>query len=356
MRPLTVPRLSRPLGVVKPVPALDIPYYAVAGNGDNNTRRLHVLKGGANAYDPSESAGPYTHVRVVVTHSANFDVWAVDGSILQLDGNLYLLFSGVPSMNPWRQGMYIYATLSWEILEAPVQESPAAIDRRYHSRILSFLSAAWINLRFVQIIYSASPCSTDDYALGMLTLAPGANPMLASSWTKSRKASWPLWLSAPLVLHLPSPFPLSAIMTQFDSDNGSISSTAESETPTLSEEEWQRERANLGKKFEKYYRAKEQEEKAKVKKLEHELWQDMHSLAASHSDPAVRTEWKKKAEDFRRAAEAGEESMVMDIAKGLGLIVAAPFLLAGTVLYGVGLLTKGLGNLFTGGRIGAAMK
>ncbi|KAJ6594725.1 hypothetical protein B0H19DRAFT_913066, partial [Mycena capillaripes] len=111
------------------------------------------------------------------------------------------------------------------------------------------------------------------------------------------------------------------------------------------EEEWQRKRANLDKKFKKYQRAKERGDTAKAKKLEYELWQDMLSLAASHSDPAVRAEWKKKAEDFIRAAETGDESMVMDIAKGLGLVVAAPFILAGTALYGVGLLTKGLGNL-----------
>jgi GH43 family beta-xylosidase len=35
------------------------------------------------------------------------------------------------------------------------------------------------------LIYSASGCWTDDYALGMLTLKDGGDPLIAGDWTKS---------------------------------------------------------------------------------------------------------------------------------------------------------------------------
>ncbi|KAF5373895.1 hypothetical protein D9758_000994 [Tetrapyrgos nigripes] len=156
-------------------------YYAVAGNGDDNTHRLHVLRGGTNANDPS--AGTYTYVNSLIP--SNFNQWAVDGSILQVGSQRYLIFSGLETSSPWTQCTYIIQmtsptnitgnavpiscpTLSWEVAATPVQEGPEAIT---------------IN-GVTHIVYSASHCSTDDYALGMLTLTTGANPIVASSWTK----------------------------------------------------------------------------------------------------------------------------------------------------------------------------
>ena len=37
------------------------------------------------------------------------------------------------------------------------------------------------------LVYSASFCGTDDYALGMLTASSTADPMLPASWTKSTR-------------------------------------------------------------------------------------------------------------------------------------------------------------------------
>ncbi|KAF9261465.1 Arabinanase/levansucrase/invertase [Marasmius fiardii PR-910] len=157
-------------------------YYAVAGNGDDNTHRLHVLRGGTDANDPS--TGPYTYVNSLIPQ--NFNQWAVDGSILQLNNQLYFLFSGQKTPSPWTQCTYIVKmtsptqlsgnaveiscpTQNWEKAATPVQEGPEAIT---------------VN-GVTHIVYSGGHCSTDDYALGMLTLTTGADPMVASSWTKN---------------------------------------------------------------------------------------------------------------------------------------------------------------------------
>ncbi|KAK7467710.1 hypothetical protein VKT23_004762 [Stygiomarasmius scandens] len=157
-------------------------YYAVAGNQDDNTHRLHVLRGGTDPNDPS--AGPYTYVNQLTP--GNFDKWAVDGSVLEIGNQRYLVFSGLVSSSPWIQCTHIVQMdspttitgdavqiscpeLDWEISGTPVQEGPEPIT----------ISGV------THIVYSASHCSTDDYALGMLTLSSGADPMVAASWTKS---------------------------------------------------------------------------------------------------------------------------------------------------------------------------
>ncbi|KDQ25717.1 glycoside hydrolase family 43 protein [Pleurotus ostreatus PC15] len=135
-------------------------YYAVAGNGDDNTHRLHVLQGGTDANNPM--SGSYAYVNSLIP--SNFNAWAVDGSILQLDSRLYFIFSGKTTAAQWTQCTYIAPmssptalsgpavqiscpNLSWEIAATPVQEGPEAITVG----------------GVTHIVYSASHCSTDDY-------------------------------------------------------------------------------------------------------------------------------------------------------------------------------------------------
>ncbi|TFK99782.1 glycosyl hydrolase [Pterulicium gracile] len=135
-------------------------YYAVASNRNDNLHRLHALRGGTNANDPS--TGPYTYASRLVP--PNFDQWAVDGSILQLNGRLYLLFSGAPTTNPWRQNTYTSLmssptqlsgnavmisgpTFNWEMVGPPVHEGQ------------EFIQVGGVT----RIVYSASHCSSEDY-------------------------------------------------------------------------------------------------------------------------------------------------------------------------------------------------
>lgn len=138
-----------------------------------------------------------------------------------------------------------------------------------------------------------------------------------------------------------------------DPDKSSIGSSSDSsETATLTEEEWQKNYSKLQKKLRKYNRAKKRGDEETVKRLVREIGEDMRNLGEGHSDPAARAEWTRKADEFDKAPESEKENMLMDIGIGLGLLVASPFLLAGGVLYGVGRLTQGLGNLLTGGKVG----
>ncbi|KAJ8691659.1 hypothetical protein PTI98_011209 [Pleurotus ostreatus] len=142
-------------------------YYAVAGNGDDNTHRLHVLQGGTDANNPM--SGSYTYVNSLIP--SNFNAWAVDGSILQLDSRLYFIFSGKTTAAQWTQCTYIAPmssptalsgpavqiscpNLSWEIAATPVQEGPEAITVG----------------GVTHIVYSASHCSTDDYVSLLIPL------------------------------------------------------------------------------------------------------------------------------------------------------------------------------------------
>lgn len=78
-------------------------YYAVAGNGDDNTHRMHVLRGGTDANNPLN--GAYTYANSLIP--SNFNFWAVDGSILELNGAIYFLFSGKTTAAQWTQCTYI---------------------------------------------------------------------------------------------------------------------------------------------------------------------------------------------------------------------------------------------------------
>ncbi|KAK7052606.1 MFS general substrate transporter [Favolaschia claudopus] len=135
-------------------------------------------------------------------------------------------------------------------------------------------------------------------------------------------------------------------------------SDSDSSTSTLAENELQTLLTLLRKKIHKYEKAKRSGDKDASAKLEREILVAMRNLSENHPDAAERAEWQQKAEAFAKAPENGSErdNMLLDIGKGLAMIIAAPFLLVGRVLYGVGLFTKGVGNLLTGGTIDRAMK
>ena len=114
------------------------------------------------------------------------DFWSIDMTVFEVGGQRYALWSG-QEPNSDQQNIYIAAMsnpwtltgtrtlltkpdLSWELNGFPkVNEGPEILQRNGQT----FL------------VYSASHCSTDDYALGMLTLT-GTNPLVAASWTKSQ--------------------------------------------------------------------------------------------------------------------------------------------------------------------------
>ncbi|UYZ62091.1 glycoside hydrolase family 43 protein [Hymenobacter weizhouensis] len=114
------------------------------------------------------------------------DLWAIDATILEQNGKRYVLWSG-QEPNSVEQRLYI-AQLSnpWTIVGPRVQlsrpefgwETIGDPDVNEGPQVLKRGSKTFI-------VYSASHCSSDDYALGMLTASSTADPMNVASWTKS---------------------------------------------------------------------------------------------------------------------------------------------------------------------------
>jgi GH43 family beta-xylosidase len=115
------------------------------------------------------------------------DLFAIDGTIFQHNGIDYFIWSGHLSANDNTQRLYI-AQMSdpwtletsrslisspeypWEKIGDPdVMEGPEILKN---------------GAGRVFLIYSASGCWTDDYALGMLSLKDDGNPMEAADWVK----------------------------------------------------------------------------------------------------------------------------------------------------------------------------
>jgi GH43 family beta-xylosidase len=152
-------------------------YYTASQNVSNYlpTQRIHVLE--SAGLDPM---GPYTFRGDLLDPTQN-NTWELDGSILQLGGQLYLLgtfYNGSqplfirPLSNPWTASgtrrILSTPTLSWETVGGAVNEGPEVLQRNGQTFI----------------VFSASHCSTPDYKLGLLRYN-GGDPLNSSSWVKS---------------------------------------------------------------------------------------------------------------------------------------------------------------------------
>jgi len=160
-------------------------YYTAGSSGDLGTQRLFVLENPS----PDPLQGPWAD-RGRLFHPTE-DFWAIDGSILEHRGKRYLLWSGYVSASDNTQRIYLceMATpytltgprvllsspqFSWETVGSggglpAVNEGPQILKKSGK----------------IFLVYSASGCWTDEYALGMLTLDDTADPLDAKAWKKA---------------------------------------------------------------------------------------------------------------------------------------------------------------------------
>ena len=157
-------------------------YYTAGASADLATQRTFVLEN-ANA-DPT--SGAWTDKGQIRDSTADF--FAIDGTVLTHNGKNYFAWSGqampadntqrlyIAAMsNPWtletKRTLISSPDYSWEKSGAPpaVNEGPEFITNP-QGRLL--------------LVYSASGCWTDDYALGVLMLKAGGDPLVAADWTK----------------------------------------------------------------------------------------------------------------------------------------------------------------------------
>lgn len=163
--------------------------YFAADSGNNFGHRLYVLENKSN--DPLQ--GTWTLKGELKTPQ---DKWAIDASVFENKGKLYVIWSGwkgdvngeqdifiAKMKNPWtvKGGRTLISApvYSWErngdlnnpndVNHVSVNEGPEIL--KHNNKIF--------------LIYSASGCWTDTYALGMLTATANADLLQASSWTKT---------------------------------------------------------------------------------------------------------------------------------------------------------------------------
>ena len=149
--------------------------YTMGTPGNYDNQRMHVLESSGD--DP---LGPYSYKGRPIPTTA----WNIDGSYLELNGELFVVWSQFAPAPDGRQSNWIarmtnpwtavsagtilsQPTLSWETQGGAVNEGPIALQRGGETFM----------------VYSASGCWTPDYKLGMLTYN-GGDPAVAASWTK----------------------------------------------------------------------------------------------------------------------------------------------------------------------------
>jgi GH43 family beta-xylosidase len=156
-------------------------FYYAADDGNNINHRMWVLE--------NSSPDPFTGTWVDKGKLAlPDDKWAIDGSIFEHNDQLFFIWSGWAGDTDGQQNIYIVkmsdpwtptggrVKLSspeepWEKHGAPVYVNEGPQFIRHEDKVF--------------IVYSASGCWTDDYALGLLAAGSDADLMDPTSWTKS---------------------------------------------------------------------------------------------------------------------------------------------------------------------------
>ncbi|HEX2533812.1 MAG TPA: glycoside hydrolase family 43 protein [Chitinophagaceae bacterium] len=158
-------------------------YYTAGATPDHSTQRLFVLEN--SSADPLSNN--WVHKGQIRDPAADF--FAIDGTAFTQGASRYFLWSGHATAADRTQRIYI-ARMSnpWTLESARVQLSapdyawesagaPPAVNEG--PQVLISPSGRLF------IVYSASGCWTDQYALGWLRLKEGGDPMNATDWEKS---------------------------------------------------------------------------------------------------------------------------------------------------------------------------
>jgi GH43 family beta-xylosidase len=161
--------------------------YFAADNGTNSNHRMYVLE--------SAGADPFTGTwtfKGQLTDSSN--LWAIDGTVFEVNGQLYTIWSGWPTTTNSQQNLYI-ASMSnpWTINSSRVQISTPTYSWETSTQAIQEGPEVLIRNNKISVIYSASASWTDSYCLGQLTATVGSNLLSAASWTKK---STPVFSSA----------------------------------------------------------------------------------------------------------------------------------------------------------------
>ncbi len=165
--------------------------YFAADDGKNKNHRLWVLENAS----PDPTQGTWTLKGKLADRT---DKWAIDGSVFEHRGKLYLVWSGWEGnvngrqdiylarlKNPWtvkgKRVLLSKPTYPWErdgdIKREPGSEEPPHVDVNEGPQVLRHDDKLFL-------IYSASGCWTDNYRLGMLSASAKSKLRRPASWQK----------------------------------------------------------------------------------------------------------------------------------------------------------------------------
>lgn len=162
-------------------------YYTAGSNAaDLSTQRLFVLEN--TSADPL--SGSWTDKGKLADPAA--DYFAIDGTVFEQGGKRYLLWSGQASLTDNNQNIYIAQLQNpWTLATGRTLISSPQYSWETNGYVLGGTPKVNEGPEILKngagrvfLIYSASGCWTDDYALGMLMLKEGGDPLKAGDWTK----------------------------------------------------------------------------------------------------------------------------------------------------------------------------
>jgi GH43 family beta-xylosidase len=164
--------------------------YFAADDGKNDNHRLYVIENSSK--DPFE--GQWVLKGKISDPS---DKWAIDGSVFEHNKKLHMIWSGWEGDKNGRQDIYIAQMENpWTIKSQRVMISKPELAWERHGNLNDEWNPPHVAVNEgpqilkreekLFVIYSASGCWTDFYALGMLTASASANILDPLSWTKSQ--------------------------------------------------------------------------------------------------------------------------------------------------------------------------
>ncbi|HEY8931480.1 MAG TPA: glycoside hydrolase family 43 protein [Mucilaginibacter sp.] len=163
--------------------------YFAADDGDNNHHRLYVLEN--SSADPM--LGTWT-LKGKISDATN--KWAIDGSVFENKGKWYMIWAGWEGDENGEQDIYIAQMKNpWTIGSKRVKISSPTYDWERYGDLGANSKPPHVNVNEgpeilkhgdqLFLIYSASGCWTDYYALGMLSTSANKNLLDSVSWKKS---------------------------------------------------------------------------------------------------------------------------------------------------------------------------
>jgi GH43 family beta-xylosidase len=163
--------------------------YFAADDGNNNHHRMYVLEN--KSVDPMKGTWDFKGKVGDTTNK-----WAIDGDVFQYKGQLYMIWAGWEGDTNGEQDIYIAKMKDPMTIEGQrVKISTPTYQWEKHGDLHDANNPPHVDVNEgpqalehngkLFIIYSASGCWTDFYALGMLTFTGTDNLLDSTVWKKS---------------------------------------------------------------------------------------------------------------------------------------------------------------------------